>query len=622
MKIQLHSKNNLLRRGLSLGAGASLSLAALLTSFTTTPMSAATVPWDSATSGLWSDGANWTGSNPPVDNTTSDTGQFNQTGSYDISFDANRSVRFVDVRQGTSTFDLGGLKLTAEGFWNGFGATAATTTLTNGTFEGFLYSGWASNGNSLTVDGATITGNKLLVSGLSSGAASGINNVMTLQNGTTANVSSVTVGQAAASTGDAIGNTLTVTGSGTTLTSNSVLWVGRSTTIDNDAQNNTFSLENGATATFAAGATVGKRTAGSNNNISGNRLTVGGTGSILNAGALSGVAVQVENFAATSDNRVTVNTGGTINATAGSTIITNGVSNRLQVSGGTYNAAGQTVLVDRELVVSAGTLIAGTLASTAASGFTQGIAGGFSTGTIEVDTMNMQKAAVFIVGNNDAGTATLKINGTGTHTVGASVFAQSDGRVEAFGTLTTTAGSSNTNLFATGSSLQVGGAATIETLAFDLGNTTGRVDFNNGTTIEMTLGIANVSFLSIAAGSSDMISFLNTGSGDVRFGIGGVTTVDFGNTASGNGFYKVFTNDFNNQSVWGSITIDGVTGEITSGLSAINLGPTLSGGFFVGNANNGAEMGQIFLAVVPEPSTFALLGGTAALLMLRRRRRC
>ena len=98
---------------------------------------AATIVWDSATSGTFSEGANWTGDVAP---TASNIANFNKAGTYTVTFTDNATVQAVTVNDGDGaqnlTFALGGFTLTSSGAQFLMNQDQANTlTLNNGTLN-------------------------------------------------------------------------------------------------------------------------------------------------------------------------------------------------------------------------------------------------------------------------------------------------------------------------------------------------------------------------------------------------------------------------------------------------------------------------------------------------------
>lgn len=154
--------------------------------------------------------------------------------------------------------------------------------------------------------------------------------------------------------------------------------------------------------------------------------------------------------------------------------------------------------------------------------------------------------------------------------------------------------------------------AGVGTLTVNLGNTTGTVLFD-GTTFNFELGTPGASINAI--GASDLWAVNGASANDVTFA--GVT-IDFGGTG-GEGWYRIFDTDLDT-TTWSGLTLDGQN-RITSGLSAINFAPGFSAEFYLGDGTNGAN-GDIYLAVVPEPSAaISLVSGLGLLIGSRRRRK-
>jgi hypothetical protein len=161
------------------------------------------------------------------------------------------------------------------------------------------------------------------------------------------------------------------------------------------------------------------------------------------------------------------------------------------------------------------------------------------------------------------------------------------------------------------------GTTGIGTLTFDLSGTTGTVSMLTGSTFKFDLGIANASISSIAAGSSDMLAITGASASDFAFN---GNTVDFLNTGTGNGFYKIFDTSFG-ATTWTGLTFNGTTGVVSAGLTAINFAGGSTASFIVGTAGNGGDLGDIYLEVVPEPSTWVMVAfGLTLATVLRRRR--
>lgn len=154
--------------------------------------------------------------------------------------------------------------------------------------------------------------------------------------------------------------------------------------------------------------------------------------------------------------------------------------------------------------------------------------------------------------------------------------------------------------------------AGVGTLTVNLGDTTGTVLFD-GSTFNFELGTpgANIN----AIGASDLWAVTGASANDVTFA--GVT-IDFGGTG-GEGWYRIFDTDLDT-TTWSGLTLDGQN-RITSGLSAINLAPGFSVEFYMGDGTTGTN-GDIYLAVIPEPSAaISLVSGLGLLIGSRRRRK-
>lgn len=164
------------------------------------------------------------------------------------------------------------------------------------------------------------------------------------------------------------------------------------------------------------------------------------------------------------------------------------------------------------------------------------------------------------------------------------------------------------------------GSDGIGTLTLNLGGTTGAVNFASGGGFKFELGAANASIGGIAAGSSDLLAIAGTSAGDVAFG---GNTIDFSGSATGTGYYKLFATSLD-ETTWIGLTLgDSVTGGrlITGGLAVSNLAEgDFTGNLILGNGSAGTSAGDIYLQVVPEPGTLALLAVGAACMFFRARR--
>jgi len=156
---------------------------------------------------------------------------------------------------------------------------------------------------------------------------------------------------------------------------------------------------------------------------------------------------------------------------------------------------------------------------------------------------------------------------------------------------------------------------TVGTLTFAMGGTTGKVTLANSASFAYQLGLGGADITSV--GGSDMISLTNASSGDFVFGTSG-NNIDLQNTGT-NGFYKLFDTSSNNANTWTNLSFDSITGVISSGLTYSNLASGKTATLLVGTNTNGGSLGDIYLSVVPEPSS-ALLAGLSSCLLFRRRR--
>jgi hypothetical protein len=140
----------------------------------------------------------------------------------------------------------------------------------------------------------------------------------------------------------------------------------------------------------------------------------------------------------------------------------------------------------------------------------------------------------------------------------------------------------------------------------------------SNSSFKFELGTANASIGSIAGGSSDMIALTGVSASDFAFN---GNNIDFLGTGTGQGFYRLFDTSLD-ATTWVGLTFNGTTGLVSAGLTASNFTGGPSADFFVGTAANGGNLGDIYLNVVPEPSTWVLIAlGLTFVVVTRRRSR-
>lgn len=210
----------------------------------------------------------------------------------------------------------------------------------------------------------------------------------------------------------------------------------------------------------------------------------------------------------------------------------------------------------------------------------------------------------------NAGTL-LANNTTGSATSSGSVSVASGAKLGGTGTISPT----GSNGISVSGVLAPGGAVgSVGTLALNLAGTTGTVVMNSGASLNYELGLGGLSIDSV--GTADLLAIAGAASGDFTFTN---NVIDFLGTGT-NGFYKLFDTSSGNANTWNnSLTFNGTTGIITAGLSVSNLAAGKTGTLLIGTASNGGALGDIFLQVVPEPSS-AMLAVFGSGLLLRRRR--
>ena len=496
---------------------------------------------------------------------------------------------------------------------------------------GGIYLGESGSGNLLLVTGA---GSSLTNSGMFYVGMEGTNNSVVLSNGATMTAGGIYVGYSYWNVGS--GNSLLVTGTGSSLTNSGILAVGYDGIVGIKGNNNSVVLSNGATMT-AGRIYVGGYS-------SGNSLLVTGTGSSLtNSGSLAvGTGGSVGSEA--NNNSVVVSNGATLNSysAAISTGSSNSFSNSVIVTGtgSIWNNSNALTLGDTGsgtlTVGNGGKVISGSVVIASAPGsigtLNIGSLGGSDTaGTIAAPTIsfgggqgtlnfNQRDTTTFI--SSITGAGTVQQLGSGTTILSGSNSYTGTTKVNA-GVLLV----DNTTGWGVGSGLTVnsngivGGSGSIAGAAL----INGLLDPSRGSTNAMTLSFnTNVT---LGATATTMVDLLNTGSYDkIEVGgtlaYGGIFDIALGNT-NAPGTYQFFS------------TLAGGTNIITTGsFSTVEL-TGLFGTWLMTNSSgiwnyaNGSDSynfsqaaGQLIVTAVPEPSTYALLGLSvlAVFVVLRRNR--
>ena len=440
---------------------------------------------------------------------------------------------------------------------------------------GGIYLGESGSGNLLLVTGA---GSSLTNSGMFYVGMEGTNNSVVLSNGATMTAGGIYVGYSYWNVGS--GNSLLVTGTGSSLTNSGILAVGTGGSVGSEANNNSVVVSNGATLNSYSAAI----STGSSNSFS-NSVIVTGTGSIWNnSNALT--------LGDTGSGTLTVGNGGKV--ISGSVVIASAPG-----SIGTLNIGSL-----------GGSDTAGTIAAPT-------ISFGGGQGTLN---FNQRDTTTFI--SSITGAGTVQQLGSGTTILSGSNSYTGTTKVNA-GVLLV----DNTTGWGVGSGLTVnsngivGGSGSIAGAAL----INGLLDPSRGSTNAMTLSFnTNVT---LGATATTMVDLLNTGSYDkIEVGgtlaYGGIFDIALGNT-NAPGTYQFFS------------TLAGGTNIITTGsFSTVEL-TGLFGTWLMTNSSgiwnyaNGSDSynfsqaaGQLIVTAVPEPSTYALLGLSvlAVFVVLRRNR--
>jgi autotransporter-associated beta strand protein len=334
---------------------------------------------------------------------------------------------------------------------------------------------------------------------------------------------------------------------------------------------------------------------------------------IGSANALGTGALQMSSGLGSNNQTVSNTSGGALALNNGLTFARAQTSQNANFTGSDMTFTGAVKLLNANnatttLTVSNKLTLSGVVAHT---GYTNGGLTKAGTGTLVL------KGANTYAGPTTVSTGTLLVNnttGSGTGTGAVSVTA--GGTLGGTGTITPT----GTNGITVASDAFLAPGASIGNLTANLGSTTGTLSLTSGAVFKFELGAANATIGTIAADSSDLLTIAGAGAGDVVFG---GNNIDLLGTATGTGYYKLFDTSAG-ASTWTGLTlgasVDGGT-LITGGLTTSNYGGGFSGDLILADGTFGTSAGDIYLNVVPEPSTFALLGAGVLALGWRARSR-
>ncbi len=350
------------------------------------------------------------------------------------------------------------------------------------------------------------------------------------------------------------------------------------------------------------------------NDANGNVLTVN-TGGLVKLGANNQILSSVANstgivsvYGGTFDMNGKTETvsglqiGSTDGSTAGSVTSTGGIST-LTVTGSTTAFGTDRILATNGTasVVLAGsttTLTKNTSGTVTLSGAnTYGAGTTISAGTLLANTATS--------GNSATGTGAVSVASTGT--LGGT------GQIRPTGT--------NGITVASGGFLAPGTTGT-GTLTIDSGGSTATniLSVASGASLKFDLGAGGGTFAS--PGVSDLLVIANSAIGDVAFNSNVIDLPGSGAI----GTYKLFdglTSATDTTDSWTGLTLGGASGrEIMSGLTVTNLSSGLTETLILGDGLTLGAAGDIYLVVVPEPTTIgSMILGLAFLIGIHRLRR-